>query len=108
MRRTQLYLKEEQCDYLLKESLNKWKNIAGIIRELIDVSISSERNKLGRRSFWNVCEDGFLTGIKNGSVSHDKFIYINLNWILMNSKRVFIDTSAFIALTRSHKFFNLQ
>lgn len=75
MKRTQIYLKEDQYEYLARESLNSGKSIAEIIRDLIDNKISSVQKKLPGKSFWKIGEDGFSTGIKDGSVSHDKAIY---------------------------------
>ncbi|MGH7885419.1 MAG: hypothetical protein ACRENO_06955, partial [Thermodesulfobacteriota bacterium] len=75
MKRTQIYLKEEQYDYLLKESLNKGKSIAEIIRELVDKNIYSKQKRSKDISFWEIGEDDFSTGIKDGSISHDQIIY---------------------------------
>lgn len=75
MKRTQIYLEEEQYEYLLTESRNRGKIIAEIIRELIDNNIATERKKLTNKSFWNIGEDGFSSGISDGSVSHDNVIY---------------------------------
>lgn len=75
MKRTQIYLREEQYDYLLKESRNKGKSIAEIIREYIDNNISKRQRKLKDKLFWNIGEDGFSTGIIDGSVTHDRVIY---------------------------------
>lgn len=75
MKRTQIYLEEEQYDYLMAESRNRGVSIANIIRELINKSISSRQKKSMKKSFWNGGEDGFSTGISNGSISHDEAIY---------------------------------
>lgn len=75
MKRTQIYLEEEQYEYLLTESRNKGKSIAEIIRDLIDKNIASKSKKLKNKSFWNIGEDGFSTGTPDGSVSHDRVIY---------------------------------
>lgn len=75
MKRTQIYLKEEQYDYLAAESKNRGKSIAEIIRELVDKNISSKGKNLKSKSFWEIGEDGFSTGIEDGSVSHDRAIY---------------------------------
>lgn len=72
-------MKEEQYDYLLRESQNKGKSIAQIIREIIDKSLSSKKSEAGEITFWNIGEDRFTTGIKDGSASHDNIIYRSKN-----------------------------
>jgi len=74
MKRTQIYLKEKQHEFLSKESEKKGISIAQYIRDLIDKNMPKEKDR-GNNPFWNIGKDGFSTGNKTGSIEHDKVIY---------------------------------
>ena len=74
MKRTQIYLKEEQYNYLSIESEKRGISIAQFIRELIVNSMPKER-EWGGNAFWFIGEDRFSTGNKRGSLEHDRVIY---------------------------------
>jgi len=74
MKRTQIYLKEEQYDYLARESEKKGISIAEYIRELVQRNMPKVK-EWENDPFWNIGEDQFSTGNKKGSVEHDKVIY---------------------------------
>ncbi|MDA2919486.1 ribbon-helix-helix domain-containing protein [Desulfobacterota bacterium AH_259_B03_O07] len=74
MKRTQIYLKEKQHEFLSKESEKKGISIAQYIRDLIDKNMPKEKD-WGNNPFWNIGKDGFSTGTKIGSIEHDKVIY---------------------------------
>lgn len=74
MRRTQIYLKEKQYDFLSIESQKKGISIAECIRELIEGAIPKEKKRKAH-PFWNIGEDRFSTGERKGSLEHDRVIY---------------------------------
>ena len=74
MKRTQIYLENEQYDYLSRESEKRGMSIAKYIRELIQKSMPKERD-WEESSFWSIGEDGFTTGEVRGSLEHDRVIY---------------------------------
>ena len=74
MKRTQIYLKEEQYNYLSIESEKRGISIAQFIRELIVNSMPKEK-EWSNNPFWSIGGDGFSTGNKRGSLEHDKVIY---------------------------------
>ncbi|MBI2487021.1 MAG: hypothetical protein HYW01_08690 [Deltaproteobacteria bacterium] len=74
MKRTQIYLEEEQYSFLARESEKKGISIAEYIRELIKRNMPQEK-ELKHDPFWKIGEDGFSTGNKRGSIEHDEIIY---------------------------------
>ena len=74
MRRTQIYLEEEQYDFLARESEKKGISVAEYVRELIHKAMPKEKD-WENHAFWNIGEDEFSTDSKRGSIEHDNLIY---------------------------------
>lgn len=74
MRRTQIYLEEEQHKFLARESEKRGVSIAEYIRELVKRNMPQEK-ELEYDPFWKIGEDEFSTGNKRGSIEHDEIIY---------------------------------
>lgn len=74
MKRTQIYLKEEQYNYLSIESEKRGISIAQFIRELI-INSMPKAKEWDTNAFWSIGEDGFSTGNRRGSLAHDRAIY---------------------------------
>ena len=74
MKRTQIYLEENQYNFLVRESEKKGIGVAEYIRELID-EVMPKQEEWENHPFWNIGEDKFSTGERTGSVEHDRIIY---------------------------------
>ncbi len=72
--RTQIYLTEEQYQYLRQQAEQKNISIAGIVRELIDERLPKEKD-YEDNPFFSIGRDGFSMGRKEGSIEHDDYIY---------------------------------
>ncbi|NOZ69952.1 MAG: ribbon-helix-helix protein, CopG family [Deferribacteres bacterium] len=72
--RTQIYLKEEQYQYLRQQAERKKASIAEIVREMIDERLPKEKDYEDNPLF-SLGKDGFSMGRRKGSVMHDDHIY---------------------------------
>ena len=72
--RTQIYLKEEQYQYLRQQAEKKKASIAEVVRELIDEQLPKDKDYEDNPLFL-MGKDGFSMGRKKGSVKHDDYIY---------------------------------
>jgi len=72
--RTQIYLTEEQYQYLRREAEKKNASIAKIVREFIEEHLPKEEDYTNNPLF-SSGKDGFLMGRKKGSIKHDEYIY---------------------------------
>ncbi len=72
--RTQIYLKEEQYQYLRLQAERKKASIAEVVRELIDAQLPKEKDYEDNPLF-SMDKDGFTMGRRKGSVKHDDYIY---------------------------------
>ncbi len=72
--RTQIYLTEEQYQYLCQQAERKNISIAKIVRELINERLPKEKD-YEDNPFFSIGKDGFSMGRKKGSIEHDDYIY---------------------------------
>lgn len=72
--RTQIYLKEEQYQYLRRQAEKKNASIAEIVREIIDERLPKEKD-YDDNPLFSLGKDGFSMGRRKGSVKHDDYIY---------------------------------
>ncbi len=72
--RTQIYLTEEQYQYIRREAEKKKASIAAIIRELIDERLPTKQDYKDNPLFL-LGKDGFSMGRRKGSAKHDDYIY---------------------------------
>jgi hypothetical protein len=72
--RTQIYLKEEQYQYLCREAGRKGTSIAKIVRQLIDDRLPKDKDYENNPLF-SIGKDGFSMGRRRGSLKHDDYIY---------------------------------
>jgi hypothetical protein len=74
VRRTQIYLKKEQYQYLRQQAERKQSSIAEVVRELIDARLPKESDYKDNPLF-SIAKDGFSMGRRKGSTKHDHYIY---------------------------------
>lgn len=72
--RTQIYLTNEQYQYLQRQAERKRSSIAGIIRELIDERLPNDSD-YNDNPLFSLSNDHLQMGMKNGSRQHDDYIY---------------------------------
>jgi hypothetical protein len=72
--RTQIYLKEEQYQYLRQQAERKKASIAEIVRELINERLPKDKDYEDNPLFM-VGADDFAMGLRKGSAKHDDYIY---------------------------------
>lgn len=72
--RTQIYLTNEQYQYLRQQAEKKKASIAEVVRTLIDERLPKEKD-YRENPLFSVCKDGFSMGRRKGSVKHDEYIY---------------------------------
>jgi hypothetical protein len=72
--RTQIYLKEEQYQYLRQQAERKKASIAEIVRELINERLPKDKDYEDNPLFM-VGADDFAMGRRKGSAKHDDYIY---------------------------------
>ncbi len=72
--RTQIYLKEEQYQYLRQQAERKKASIAEIVRELINERLPKDKDYEDNPLFM-VGADDFAMRRRKGSARHDDYIY---------------------------------
>jgi len=72
--RTQIYLREDQYQYLCREAERKKTSIAEIVRQLIDERLPKDKDYENNPLF-SIGKDGFSMGRRRGSLRHDDYIY---------------------------------
>lgn len=71
-RKTQIYIKEEQYRYLVREA-KKTGSIAGVVRNLIDEKMRQPARR--EDSAFKLGSKSFGSKDKDISVNHDKYLY---------------------------------
>ena len=72
--RTQIYLTQEEYEYLRYQSEKKRASIAEVIRQLIEEKMPKEKDYENNPLFV-IGRDGFSMGRREGSIKHDDYIY---------------------------------
>jgi hypothetical protein len=72
--RTQIYLTQEQYQYLRQQAEKRKASLAQIVRELINERLPKEKDYRDNPLF-AIGKDGFSMGRRKGSLKHDDYIY---------------------------------
>ncbi len=74
--RTQIYLTNEQYQYLCSQAEKKQISIAEVVRELIRKCLPREKD-YNDNPIFSIGKDDFKMGRTKGSIAHDDYIYRN-------------------------------